>query len=201
MRSRTDRPLLRGVQARHPDFVTAVMADAQLASRQRGDTRLRNTRTAKARQVLYLVWATDAFGALALYRLRAHCQRLGIPFVPRAAHRLSVAWAQVSIGDPVLIEPGVFLPHGQVVIDGFTRIASGARIRPFVTLGLVDGVLQGPTVGQDVKIGTGAKLLGPVTIGDGASIGANAVVLHDVAPGAVAVGVPARSVAPGSQSS
>lgn len=193
-RHRRDRPLLRAVQSEHPHALVAIAADARLASKQRGDTRLRTSRLGLMLQVLHLVWATDAFGALVLYRLRAHCQRHDIPVLPRIAHRLSIAWAQVSIGDPALIEPGVLLPHGQVVIDGFTRIGSGARIRPFVTLGLVDGMVQGPTIGRNVKIGTGAKLLGPVTIGDRANIGANAVVLSDVESGAVVAGVPARPV-------
>lgn len=185
------------MQRRHPRFVEAVLADARLASRQRGDRRVRTTRTAVVLQVLHLVWATDAFGAVVAYRLRASCQRRGIPVLPRLAHRLAVAWAQVSIGDPVLIAPGVLLPHGQVVIDGFVEVGAGARIRPFVTIGLVDGTHEGPRIGDDVKIGTGAKVLGPITVGRGANVGANAVVVHDVAEGAVVAGVPARTVRPG----
>lgn len=170
------------------------MADARLASRQRGDTRRPSSRLAMAMQILHLVWATDAFGALVLYRLRATCQRAGIPVVPRMAHRLAMSWAQVSIGDPVLVHPGVLLPHGQVVIDGFCEIGPGVRIRPFVTIGLVDGGTVGPTIGRNVKVGTGAKILGPVVVGEGANIGANAVVIRDVDPGAVVVGAPAHPV-------
>lgn len=191
---RRERPLLREVQRRHPDFTTAVLADARLAARQRGDTHVPSSRLGSVLQVLGLVWDTDAFEALVLYRLRARCQRAGVPVIPRLAHRLAMRCAQVSIGDPVLIAPGILLPHGQVVIDGFVEIAAGARIRPFVTIGLVDGVVKGPIIGADVKVGTGAKILGPVVIGDRANIGANAVVLHDVAPGAVVAGVPSRPI-------
>jgi serine O-acetyltransferase len=102
--------------------------------------------------------------------------------------------AQVSIGDPVLVEPGVYLPHGQVVIDGMVEVGAETAISPWVTIGLLTGGYKGPTIGRDVRIGTGAKVLGPVVIGDGARIGANAVVLDDVPAGATAVGVPARVV-------
>ena len=77
--------------------------------------------------------------------------------------------AQVSIGDPVLIHPGFYLPHGQVVIDGFVEIHSGVTIRPWVTIGLKEGVLAGPTIKGGARIGTGAKILGPITIGVKAS--------------------------------
>ena len=64
-----------------------------------------------------------------------------------------------------------------------------------VTIGVLGGERDGvPRLGNDVYIGAGAKILGPVTIGDGAIVGANAVVLEDVPPGATAVGVPARII-------
>lgn len=188
------RPLVQAVQERHPPFRLAVAADARIASRQRGEPAAQTSRRAVAKQVLHLIWATDAFGALVLYRLRASCQRRGIPVVPRLAHRLAMSWAQVCIGDPVLVHPGVLLPHGQVIIDGFTEISSGVRIRPFVTIGLVDGDVKGPTILRHVKVGTGAKVLGPIVVGEGANIGANAVVIRDVEPGAVMAGVPARRI-------
>lgn len=189
-----ERPLLAQIRRRHPRFVTAVLADARIASRQRGDTRVRTTRLALVGQVLHLIWATDAFGALVLYRLQAATDRRGIPVVPRLAHRLAQMWAQVCIGDRVHIEPGILLPHGQVVIDGIVRIDTGARIRPFVTIGLVDRQIQGPIIGRNVKIGTGAKILGPVSVGAGAQVGANAVVLSDVPANTTVVGVPARAL-------
>ena len=64
-------------------------------------------------------------------------------------------------------------------------------IAPFVTIGLRAGDLAGPTIERDVSIGTGAKIIGPVRIGDGARIGANAVVVDDVPAGATVAGVPA----------
>ena len=102
-----------------------------------------------------------------------------------------MVFGQVQIGDPVVIAPGLYLLHGQVVIDGFTEIGAGAAIAPFVTIGLRQGEINGPTIGDGVQIGTGAKVLGRITVGDGATVGANAVVIHDVPAGETATGVPA----------
>lgn len=187
-----ERPLLRQVEARHPRLGVAVAADALLFDEREGLGHRPVTRLGRLRQVLRLITTTDAFGALLCYRIQAAGARRGIPWVPRIAHRLAMVWGQLSIGLPVLVHPGVYLPHGQVVIDGFAEIHPGARIRPFVTIGLVDGQFRGPTIGPDAKLGTGAKVLGPVTVGAGANVGANAVVVRDVAPGAVVGGVPAR---------
>jgi serine O-acetyltransferase len=192
-----DGSLLRNVQVRHPPFNEAVIADLTLALRQRGDQRSLTSRAALVREVIRLVWLSDAFGALVSYRLKAACQRRRIPIVPRLAHRAAIAWAQLSIGDPVLVHPGIILPHGQVVIDGFVEIHRGVRLRPFVTIGLKEGVIIGPTIHQGAAIGTGAKIIGPITVGAHASVGANAVVVSDVAPGAVVGGVPARVLRPG----
>jgi serine O-acetyltransferase len=104
-----------------------------------------------------------------------------------------MAVAQVSIGDPVIVEPGVYLVHGQVVLDGIVEIGSGVTIAPWVTVGLRAGNLRGPTIERGVQIGTGAKVIGPVRIGAGAQIGANAVVTEDVPASATAVGVPAKT--------
>ena len=61
----------------------------------------------------------------------------------------------MSIGDPVLVHPGVYLIHGQVVIDGFSEVHSGTVIGPFVTVGLRAGGLLGPTIGPNASLGTG----------------------------------------------
>jgi serine O-acetyltransferase len=101
---------------------------------------------------------------------------------------------QVSIGDPVVMHPGVYLVHGQVVIDGPAEIFGGTSIAPFVTIGVRGGDLRAPVIRSGVTIGTGAKVLGGVEVGEGATIGANAVVIDDVPAGATVVGVPAKRV-------
>jgi serine O-acetyltransferase len=150
-------------------------------------------------QTLRLMWVSDALIAQALYRLKARLQALGVPVLPWIAHRMAMQIAGVAIGDPVLVRPGVYLLHGQVVIDGIAEIESGAVIGPFVTIGLRAGNFDGPRIGRNVQIGTGAKIIGPVRIGAGARIGANAVVVDDVPEETTVVGAPARPVTEVSQ--
>jgi serine O-acetyltransferase len=158
----------------------------------RGERHVFTSRRDAFAQALRLAWASDAFLAQVLYRVKARLQAQGIPVGPRIAHRLAMGIAQVSIGDPVVIHPGVYIVHGQVVIDGLVEVRPGTVIGPFVTIGLRAGDVQGPVVGRDVAIGTGAKLIGPIRVGDGATIGANAVVVEDVPPGVTVVGIPAQ---------
>jgi serine acetyltransferase len=106
-----------------------------------------------------------------------------------------VALSDVSIGEHVVIEPGLYLPHGYVVIDGNVTIERGTTIAPWVAIGLRDGHVMGPRVGRRVFIGTGAKVLGEVKIGRLAKISTNAAVLRDVPEGATVGGVPARVLA------
>ncbi len=186
------------VRAEHPRFLEAVVADARLAAANRGERFEFRSRPDALVQAARLAVVTDAFLALVLYRLKAAAQAAGVRVVPRLVHRLAIVTGQVSIGDPVVIRPGIYLPHGQVVIDGFVEIDRGTTIAPFVTIGLKAADFEGATIGARVHIGTGAKIVGPVQIGAGASIGANAVVVDDVPAGATAVGVPARVVERGS---
>lgn len=139
---------------------------------------------------------SDAFLAQVLYRAKARMQDLGIPLIPRLAHRLAMAAAQVSIGDPVVVAPGLYLLHGQVVIDGLVEVGPGVVIGPWVTIGLRAGELRGPTIGPNARVGTGAKVIGPVDVGARSVIGANAVVVSDVPAGSTVGGIPARSIRP-----
>lgn len=184
--------LMSDIRARHPRLREALVADAQISLLHRGERHEFRSSADAAIQILRLFWTSDAFLAQALYRVKAVLQRRGVPLLPRLAHRLAMATGQVSIGDPVVIHPGIHLLHGQVVIDGVVEIHPGAVIGPFVTIGLRSGDIVGPTIEQDVAIGTGAKVLGRVNVGAGVSIGANAVVVDDVPAGSTVVGVPAR---------
>jgi len=94
----------------------------------------------------------------------------------------------VELGRRVVFEH----QHG-IVIHGCTKIGDDCIIRQGVTIGnrTLDKPLEAPTLGKNVNVGAGAKILGGVTVGDNAVIGANAVVLGDVPAGALAVGVPA----------
>ena len=90
----------------------------------------------------------------------------------------------------------VFEHQGAMVIHGDSVIGDDSIIRQGVTLGnkTMDRPLDAPVLGRAVNVGAGAKILGAIAIGDGAIIGANAVVLVDVPPGAMALGVPAKIV-------
>lgn len=94
---------------------------------------------------------------------------------------------EVNVGDRFVIDH-----HGGIVISGFASFGSNCRIRTGVVVGLarVDDPVA-PTIGDNVDIGAGAKVLGRITIGDNVMIGANAVVVRDVPANHIAVGVPA----------
>lgn len=168
------------------------MADARTTALHRGERFEFRSRLDAAIQIARLAWVSDAFLGQALYRCKARLQALGVPILPRLAHRLAMITAQISIGDPVVVGPGIYIVHGQVVADGLVEIGSGTVISPWVTIGLRAGQVQGPTIEENVHIGTGAKVIGPVRIGAGARVGANAVVVADVPAGVTVVGAPAR---------
>ena len=176
----------------HPPFFRAVAADARatLNLRMEGDRAV--GRLALVWQVIRLSWVADAFFAQVCYRGKARLQRFRVPLVPSILHRLAMMHAQVCIGNPVVIAPGLYLPHGQVVIDGVTTLGGNVVVFPWVTIGLKAGTIQGPTLADGVNIGTGAKVLGAITLGEGCMVGANAVVVDDVAPRTTVVGIPAR---------
>jgi serine O-acetyltransferase len=191
----TPKEFWAALRARHPPVRLALREDARVTAIHRGERHEFRSRADAAIQILRLCIVSDAFLAQALYRVKARLQAHGVPILPRIAHRLAMALAQVSIGDPVVVDPGVYIVHGQVVVDGLVEIHSGAVIGPFVTIGLRSGNVSGPVIGAGVSIGTGAKVIGPVRIGERASVGANAVVVSDVAAGTTVVGVPARPTA------
>lgn len=185
---------MRSIRAQFPGFKDAVRADAASTAFYRGERHEFRSRLDLILQVLRLCWVSDAFLAQVLYRAKASMQRRGIPVLPRIAHKLAMATAQVSIGDPVVVKPGLYVIHGQIVLDGLVEVGRGAVIAPWVTIGLRAGNVRGAKIGDGVHIGTGAKVIGPVRLGDHARIGANAVVVDDVPAGVTAVGAPARAV-------
>ncbi len=187
----------RAIRARHPRLREALPADARVTALYRGERHEFRSRLDTVAQILRLAWCSDAFAAQALYRVKARLQALGVPVLPRLCHRAAMTLAQISIGDPVIVAPGIYIIHGQFVADGLVEIGAGAVIAPWVTIGLRAGDVRGATLEPGVSIGTGAKIIGGVRIGAGAVVGANAVVIDDVAPGATVVGAPARPSAAG----
>jgi serine O-acetyltransferase len=190
---------LASVHARHPKFWEAIRADARMTAAYRSERYEFRSTVDEAMRFLRLLVVTDALLAQVCYRAKARLQALGVPVLPRLFHRAAMAIAQVSIGDPVVVAPGLYLFHGQVVIDGFTEIGQGVLIAPFVTVGLREGVFDGPKIGGGVSIGTGAKIIGPVRVGQRARIGANAVVVTDVPANVTVTGIPAKAHEPSSE--
>jgi serine O-acetyltransferase len=183
------------IRKRHPRFRTAVLADAKVTAALRGERHAFRSRLDACGQIARLAWVSDAFLGQVFYRAKAGLQRIGIPVLPRIFQRFAIAVAGIYIGDPVIMHPGVYIVHGQVVIDGICEVHENVVISPAVTVGL-RGAWYGPTIGPGVSLGTGSRVLGRVTVGARASVGANAVVIEDVPAGASAVGVPARIIAP-----
>ena len=103
----------------------------------------------------------------------------------------------IEIHPGAKIGSNLFIDHGSGVVIGQTaEIGDDVMIFSSVVLGGLSsttGLKRHPTIENKVMIGTGAKILGPITVGAGAKIGANAVVLADVAPGATVVGFPIRT--------
>ena len=118
-------------------------------------------------------------------------------FLRRMARVRHLFWSiitQSDIGLEAKLGSGLLLPHPNgVVIHEDARIGDDCMIMQQVTIGMIsDGEV--PIVGNRVYIGAGAKVIGKVVIGDGARVGANAVVLRDVPPNSTAVGIPARII-------
>ena len=91
------------------------------------------------------------------------------------------------------IGPGLFIQHGICTIIAARKIGSNVWVNQQVTIGYTNDT-DCPTLGDNVTVGAGAKVLGDITIGDNVKIGANAVVVKNVPPDCVVVGVPARIV-------
>jgi serine O-acetyltransferase len=103
----------------------------------------------------------------------------------------------IEIHPTAKIGARLFIDHGMGVVIGSTaEVGNDVTLYHGVTLGgtsLERGVKRHPTLGNNVIVGAGAHILGPIFVGDGARIGANAVVLHDVTQGATMVGIPAKA--------
>lgn len=135
----------------------------------------------------------DGTPAMVLYRLMQWSRRYRLSPLEMLFNKLNAVFCNCIIGRGAEFGPGFVLNHSiGVVINGQVRGGSNLSLEHQVTIGAERG--QNPILASDVYIGAGAKVIGAVTIGDGARIGANAVVLKDVPAGATVVGIPARIV-------
>jgi serine O-acetyltransferase len=140
--------------------------------------------------------------AIAVYRFGRRVDRrkpgLWRKFLDRIywmAFRATETLTGISIPKMVEVGPGLRIYHfGNIFIHPAVRIGANCTLRQGVTIGNRRDGDAVPTLGDDVELGAYAQVLGPVTIGRGAKLGAMSVVLCDVPPGAVAVGNPARII-------
>jgi len=136
--------------------------------------------------------------AIVLHRFSHTCWNLGFKWIARFISNFSRWFTGIEIHPAAFIGERVFFDHAMGVVVGETaQIGDGCTIYQGVTLGgtsLYKGVKRHPTLGRDVVVGAGAKVLGGFTVGDGARIGSNAVVVKPVPAGATAVGNPARII-------
>lgn len=134
--------------------------------------------------------------AMTFYRAGRKARELGLPLVPALLRKANFYLHHSYVPDAAEIGEGTVFGYGGmgVVIHEDARIGRHCLISQQVTIGGRSGRPGVPVIGDYVRIGAGAKILGNIRIGDFAVIGANAVVTHDVAPGAVMAGVPAREL-------
>lgn len=147
-------------------------------------------------------WTLPGFRAVAVHRfgwwrmgIRSKLLRVPCSWLYRRLYRKVRNGYGIELPYTVRLGRRVVVEHqGNIVIHGYSAIGDDCIIRQGVTLGLryVEQPYDVPELGKGVNIGAGAKLFGKIAVGDGAQIGANAVVLQSVPTGATAVGIPAK---------
>ncbi len=133
--------------------------------------------------------------AILLYRLAHFFYASRLYFFARAVSEIARAWTGIEIHPGATIGRRLVIDHGMGLVIGETaEIGDDCIFFHGVTLGGLkfDPIKRHPTVGNKVLIGAGAKVLGPVTLGEGSRVGANAVVFENVAPFVSVTGIPAK---------
>ncbi len=172
---------------------------ARVAKELRRDLQAARTRDPAARDVgqLELLATWPGIHALLAHRIAHALDVSGVPLLPRLISMVVRTLTGIEIHPAAKIGSGLFIDHGTGVVIGETAdIGENVTLYQGVTLGGT-GFATGkrhPTVQDNVTIGSGAKLLGPITIGHGAKIGANSVVITDVPPNSTVVGNPGHPV-------
>ena len=152
-----------------------------------------------ARSKLEVVLCYPGFHAVALHHLANAVWRRGWIILARVISHVGRFLTDIEIHPGATIGRRFFVDHGSGAVIGETaEIGNDVTLYHGVTLGgtSLEPDKRHPTIGNSVVIGSGAQVLGPITVHDGARIGANAVVLKDVPAGATMVGIPARPVLP-----
>ena len=150
-----------------------------------------------ARNAWEVITCYPGFHAMVFHRLGHRLWRVGLKWLARFISHLARWLTGIEIHPGATIHRRFFIDHGMGVVIGETaEIGDDCTLYHGVTLGGTswNKGKRHPTLGKGVVVGAGAKILGPITIGEGARIGSNAVVVKDVPPGATAIGIPARII-------
>lgn len=161
------------------------------------DIRAVKERDPAARSSLEVLLLYSGLHAIIWHRLAHRLYKARLFFLARLISQISRFFTGIEIHPGAKIGRGVFIDHGSGVVIGETaEIGDGCTIYQGVTLGGTgkDKGKRHPTLGKNVLVGAGARILGPFNVGDNAKIAANAVVLSEVPANSTAVGVPARVV-------
>lgn len=163
----------------------------------RYDIKAIKERDPAARSGFEVFFLYSGFHAVLYYRVANFFYRHRMKFIARWVSQTGRFFTGVEIHPGATIGRGLMIDHGMGVVIGETAVVGdNCTIYQGVTLGGTgkDTGKRHPTIGNNVMIGSGAKVLGPFTVGDNAKIAAGAVVLDAVPEGATAVGVPARMI-------
>ncbi|HEX4779225.1 MAG TPA: serine O-acetyltransferase [Usitatibacter sp.] len=169
-------------------------------SRVREDIRCVFDRDPAARSVWEVITCYPGFHALQMHKVSHGFWKMGLRWLGRFSSHMARFLTGIEIHPGATIGRRVFIDHGMGVVIGETaEIGDDCTLYHGVTLGGVswDKGKRHPTLGKAVVVGAGAKILGPFTVGDGAKVGSNSVVVKAVPPGATVVGIPARLVEAG----
>ena len=161
------------------------------------DFRIIFDRDPAARNWLEVLFCYPGLQALLFHRICHWLNLLGIPFIPRLISQFSRFLTGIEIHPGATIGKGVFIDHGMGVVIGETAIVGDyALIYQGVTLGGTGKECgkRHPTLGENVVVGAGAKVLGNIQIGNNVRIGAGSVVLRDVPSDCTVVGIPGRII-------
>ena len=160
------------------------------------------SRDPAARSTTEVLLLYSGVHAMIAYRKAHRLLEEGHPFLARAVSQIARHFTGIEIHPGAKIGKGLLIDHGMGVVIGETaELGDNCTIYQGVTLGGTgkDIGKRHPTLGDNVMVGAGAKILGPVTIGSGSKVAANAVVLHEVPADSTAVGIPAKVVRRGGQ--
>ena len=148
-----------------------------------------------ARSTLEVFFVYSGLHAVWWHRLSHRLWRGGLRFLPRVISQLTRTITGIEIHPGARIGRLLFIDHGMGVVIGETaEIGDDVMLYHGVTLGgrSLARIKRHPTLGDNVTVGAGAKILGAVEVGDGVQVGANSVVVKDVPSGAIATGIPAQ---------